>query len=144
MQNKSYHGNMKEILDCDISSLGTSLVVQLVKNIPAVQKMWLNPWVRKCPGGGNGNPLQFRVGNPKDSGAWRAIVHEVAKVGDDLRHQTTITTISLLFHSLSICMCIILGETICFKKYLKWQLQKTSNSQSNLEKEEWNWRNQSA
>ena len=28
--------------------------------------------------------------------------------------------------------------TICM------ELQKTSNSQSNLEKEEWNWRNQSA
>ena len=25
-----------------------------------------------------------------------------------------------------------------------WKYKKTSNSQSNLEKEEWNWRNQSA
>ena len=29
-------------------------------------------------------------------------------------------------------------ETICM------EIQKTSNSQSNLEKEEWNWRNQPA
>ena len=50
---------MKEILEHGISSLVTSLVVWLVKNPPAVQKMQLNPWVRKFPGGGNGNPLQY-------------------------------------------------------------------------------------
>ena len=112
---------MKEILERGISSLGTSLVVWLVKNPPAVQKMQLNPWVRKFPGGGNGNRSSILVGNPLDRGAWWAIVHGVAKVGDNLRHQTTITSISSLFHSLSISIRIILGETICFKKYFKWQ-----------------------
>ena len=61
------------------------------------------------------------VGNPLDRGAWWAIIHGVAKVGDNLRHQTTITSRSSLFHSLSISIHIILGETICFKKYFKWQ-----------------------
>ena len=30
------------------------------------------------------------------------------------------------------------------KKTICMEIQKTSNSQSNLKKEEWNWRNQSA
>ena len=34
----------------------------------------------RCPGEGNGNPLQYScLGNPKDRGAWRATVHGVAK-----------------------------------------------------------------
>ena len=38
------------------------------------------PWVRKSPGGGNGNLLQYScLGNPKDRGAWQATVHGVAK-----------------------------------------------------------------
>ena len=37
-----------------------------------------DPW--RCPGEGNGNPLQYScLGNPMDRGAWRASVHEVAK-----------------------------------------------------------------
>ena len=37
----------------------------------------------------------------------------------------------------------ILTETERLEKNIS-QIQKTSNSQSNLEKEEWNWRNQLA
>ena len=34
----------------------------------------------RCPGEGNGNPLQYScLENPMDRGAWRAIVHGVAK-----------------------------------------------------------------
>ena len=34
----------------------------------------------RSPGGGNSNPLQYScLGNPMDGGAWRAIVHGVAK-----------------------------------------------------------------
>ena len=44
-------------------------------------------WVRslggemdKFPGEGNGNPRQYScLGNPKDRGAWWAVVHGVAK-----------------------------------------------------------------
>ena len=37
-------------------------------------------WVRKIPGEGNGNPLQYScLGNPMDRGAWQATVHGVAK-----------------------------------------------------------------
>ena len=39
------------------------------------------PGLGRSPGGGNGNPLQyFCLENPMDRGAWRAIVHGVAKI----------------------------------------------------------------
>ena len=38
-----------------------------------------HPWVRKSPGGGHGNPLQYScLENPMDRGAWWATVHGVA------------------------------------------------------------------
>ena len=38
------------------------------------------PGSGRSPGGGHGNPLQYsRLENPMDRGAWRAIVHGVAK-----------------------------------------------------------------
>ena len=38
----------------------------------------------RCPGGENGNPLQYSsLGNPMDRGAWRAAVHRVTRVGHD-------------------------------------------------------------
>ena len=40
------------------------------------------PWVGKTPGGGHGNPLQYScLENPMHREAWRAAVHEVAKLG---------------------------------------------------------------
>ena len=51
-------------------------------------KLWacqvaLIPGLQKSPGEGNGNPLQYScLGNPVDRGAWRAIVHGVAKESD--------------------------------------------------------------
>ena len=57
-----------------------SLVAQSVKNLPAVQETGFDPWVRKIPGGGHGNPLQYSGReNPMDRGAWRATVHEVTQ-----------------------------------------------------------------
>ena len=38
------------------------------------------PGSGRSPGGGNGNPRQYSsLGNPTDRGAWRAVVHKVAK-----------------------------------------------------------------
>ena len=39
-----------------------------------------SPWVRKIPGGGHGNPLQYScLENPVDRGAWRVTVHKDVK-----------------------------------------------------------------
>ena len=38
------------------------------------------PGLRRSPGEGNGNPLQYScLENPMDRGAWRATVHGVTK-----------------------------------------------------------------
>ena len=38
------------------------------------------PGSGRCPGEGNGNPLQHScLENPMDKGAWQAMVHSVAK-----------------------------------------------------------------
>ena len=40
----------------------------------------LIPGLGRCPGGGNGDPLQYScLENPMDRGAWWAAVHGVAK-----------------------------------------------------------------
>ena len=36
-----------------------SLIAQMVKNPPAVQETWFDPWIGKIPGGGHDNPLQY-------------------------------------------------------------------------------------
>ena len=50
-------------------------------------KRWgFDPWVRKIPGGGHGNSLQYSCrGIPMDRGAWGAIVHGVAKSRTQLK-----------------------------------------------------------
>ena len=51
------------------------------KNLPAnAGDTVLIPGLGRFPGEGNGNPLQYScLENPKDRGAWWAIVHGVAK-----------------------------------------------------------------
>ena len=56
----------------------------MVKNSPANTRYTRDvgsiPGSGRCPGGGNGNPLQyFCLGNPMHRGAWWATVHGAAK-----------------------------------------------------------------
>ena len=56
----------------------------MVKNLPAnagdVRDLGSIPGLRRSPGVGNGNPLQYSfLENPMDRGAWRATVHGAAK-----------------------------------------------------------------
>ena len=61
--------------------MGTSLVAQIVKNLPAnAGDLGLIPGLGRYPGGGQDNPLQYScMGNPMDRGAWRVILHGVTK-----------------------------------------------------------------
>ena len=66
-----------------VSPMGSasSLVAQMVKNLPATQEMWVQSlgW-EDFPGVGNGNPLQYScLKNCMGRGAWWARVHEVSK-----------------------------------------------------------------
>ena len=50
-----------------------------VKNPPVAGDAGLIPRLR-CPGGGDGNPLQYScLENPLVRGAWQGTVHKVAK-----------------------------------------------------------------
>ena len=53
----------------------------VVKSLPAsAAGVGLIPGLRRSPGEGTGNPLQYsHLGDPMDRGAWRATVHGVAK-----------------------------------------------------------------
>ena len=56
----------------------------VVKNPPAnaggIRDVGLIPGLRRSPGGGHGNPLQYScMVNPMDRVAWWATVHRVAK-----------------------------------------------------------------
>ena len=47
------------------------------------------PGLGRSPGGGNDNPLQYScLENPMDSGAWRAAVHGLTRVGHNLATNT--------------------------------------------------------
>ena len=59
-------------------------MVLVVKNPPAnsrdIKDSGLIPGSGRSPGEGHGNPLQYSfLENSMDRGAWRAIVHRVAK-----------------------------------------------------------------
>ena len=59
-------------------------MVLVVKNPPAdagdVRDSGSIPGWGRSPGGGNGNPLQYScLEYPMDRGAWRVLVHRVAK-----------------------------------------------------------------
>ena len=53
----------------------------MVKNQPAMQeKLGLIPGLRRSPGEGNGNALQYScLENPMDRGAWQATVHGITR-----------------------------------------------------------------
>ena len=51
-----------------------------VANAEDAKDAGLIPGLGRCPGEGNGNPLQYSCqGNPMDRGTWQASVHRVAK-----------------------------------------------------------------
>ena len=56
----------------------------MVKNLTAkagdIRDAGWIPGLGRCPGGGQGNPLQYScLENPLDRGAWRATVHVVSE-----------------------------------------------------------------
>ena len=72
--------------------MASSLIVQSVKNPPAMQESACDagdlgsiPGSRRSRREGNGNPLQYScLENPMDRGTWWATVHGVPRVGHDL------------------------------------------------------------
>ena len=59
----------------------------VVKNLPANSgDAGLIPGLGRSPGEGNGNPFQYScLGHPMNRGAWRTIVHGIAKGADTIQ-----------------------------------------------------------
>ena len=62
----------------------------MVKNLPAnagdIRDMGLIPGSGRSPGEGHGKPLECScLENPMGRGAWRAMIHRVAKSGTELK-----------------------------------------------------------
>ena len=114
-----------------IITLGASLVTQMVKNLPAMQKTWvwslnwedplekdakdlgLIPGLGRSPGEGNDNPLQYScLENPMDRGSWWAVVCGVAN--SQTRLSTNTFTFSLLIiRSIMIDMYLLSDWPVC-------------------------------
>ena len=59
---------------------GDASVKETAANAGDVRDIGSIPGLGRSPGGGLGNPLQYScLKNPKDRGAWQAMVHRVAK-----------------------------------------------------------------
>ena len=82
---------MKQLRKSSLSHLGFP-GSSVIKNLPACRRSGFHPWVRRCPGGGHDNPLQYSCPeNPMDRGTWWAIVHGVAKGQIQLKQLSTRT-----------------------------------------------------
>ena len=78
--------------------IGASLVAQMVKNLPAMQETWVQsiPVLRRSPGEGNDNPLQYPCWESSiDWGAWPAVAWDWKK--SDTTEQLTLSLSSLSF-----------------------------------------------
>ena len=77
----------------DLLVLWGALGGAVVKNLtPNTGDLGLIPESGRCPGAGNGNPLQDScLENPMDGGAWRATVHRVTKSQTRLSPHTRIS-----------------------------------------------------
>ena len=69
-----------EYHDCNLERNGTrgkELTCQRRRS----KRFRFEPWVRKIPGEGNGNPFQYSfLENSMDRGAWWATFHRVSKI----------------------------------------------------------------
>ena len=71
--------------------------------------------VRKIPGGGPGNPLQYScLENPKDRGAWWATVHRVALGRTRLKRLSTHNT-----HTRPDIKGVVVTVTVCYQMALE-------------------------
>ena len=100
-------------------SLRASQVAIVVKNQPAnagdIRDERFDPGPGRSPEGGYGNPLQYCcLGKPMDRGAWRAVIHRVAKSQTQLKCLSTHACTSYSkFHTncWRVCSFSLTGQT---------------------------------
>ena len=59
------------------------------KNLPASAGDVFIPGSGRSPREGNGIPLQYCLENPRDRGAWQAVVHRISKSQTQLKQLST-------------------------------------------------------
>ena len=75
----------------------------------------LIPGSERSPGAGNGNPLQYScLENPMDRGAWRAILHRVAKSWTRLKW---LSVHARMYTHTWTCVC----ASMCVVFWVKWE-----------------------
>ena len=90
----------------------TILVVQMVKNLPAIEETWgsMLGWGRS-PGEGNGNLLQYScLQNSMDRGVWRSMVSQRVRHKSAYTH--THTSFDRILHTLSSVQLLTLVQLI--------------------------------
>ena len=64
----------------------TDLQSHMTEDRVSSRRHRFDPWVRKIPGEGNGNPFQYScLGNPMGRGTWWATIHGITKSQTQLR-----------------------------------------------------------
>ena len=91
----SFHMSQLLRINCWSDFYQASLVAQMVKNLPAMQKTWV--W---SSGEANGNPFQYScLENSVDRGTWWAKVHRLQKIRHDWASKTfTYTLFTVFYH----------------------------------------------
>ena len=74
-------------------------------------------WVRKIPGEGNSNPLQFCwLGSPMDRGAWQAIGHGIAEswhTNLSTKNSNSVSSRHWGHESPGVCCVLFPGRSVC-------------------------------
>ena len=79
-------------------SYRASLVAQMVNNLPAMQEIRFDLWVRKIPWRREWQPLQYScLENSTDRGAWRATANGVTE-SDTTEWLTLSLSLSFIYH----------------------------------------------
>ena len=76
--------------------------------------------LRRSPGGGHGNPLQYScLENPSDRGAWQAIMPRVAKSWTPLKQFSThVQSVCLIYWYLNIDLVLIPELNLTWSQYI--------------------------
>ena len=117
--NGQYYSSSRLIINIIYVLYWASLVAQRLKCLPATWRPRFDPWVRKIPGEGNGNPLHYScLENPMDGGAWWAtLVHGVAqsqtRLSDFTYHLSPLLNI---IHNILIIVVKRMQELFLFQK----------------------------
>ena len=107
---KSVNGLILIYLIYIVGSSGGSAVKGLSAN---TRDLGLIPGSRKCPGEGNGNPLQYScLVNPMVRGAWLATIHVVAK-SQTWNNSTRYYLVQLVPAVRVICPFLIVNLILC-------------------------------